>query len=167
MPKLEHTLQPWVVFGIMPIFALANAGVRFDELSIAGPTAAVALGCALGLVLGKPVGILAACLLTVRLRVASLPVGITPRHLLVLGVVAGIGFTMSLFIAQLAFTDAAALGAAKLGVLAGTGVAGVLGLGLGVLLLKPMTPPTTSGGGDATHEAPAESADAAEASTAA
>ncbi len=157
-------LHPWVAFGIMPIFALANAGVRFDELSIAGPTAAVALGCALGLVIGKPVGILTACLLTVRLRIASLPAGITARHLLVLGVVAGIGFTMSLFIAQLAFTDAAALGAAKLGVLAGTGIAGVSGLVLGALLLKPTPPQGPPDAPRRDDESPAESADAAEAS---
>jgi NhaA family Na+:H+ antiporter len=154
----------------MPIFALANAGVRFDELSIAGPTAAVALGCAVGLVLGKPVGILLMCWLTVRSKLGSLPAGIGFRHLLVLGVVAGIGFTMSLFIAQLAFTDAGSLGAAKLGVLAGTGVAGILGLGLGVVLLRPIEPapptgPTGRGAADADAGAPAESADAAEAST--
>jgi NhaA family Na+:H+ antiporter len=163
-------LHPWVAFGIMPIFALANAGVRFDELSIAGPTAAVALGCAVGLVLGKPVGILLMCWLTVRSKLGSLPAGIGFRHLLVLGVVAGIGFTMSLFIAQLAFTDAGSLGAAKLGVLAGTGVAGILGLGLGVVLLRPIEPapptgPTGRGAADADAGAPAESADAAEAST--
>ena len=132
---LIDRLHPWVAFGIMPVFALANAGVSFEDLSLEGPTAAVAAGVAAGLVLGKPLGILLACKATLALGIARLPIGLGSRHLLVLGVVAGIGFTMSLFIAQLAFPDPTVLGAGKLGVLAGTAVAGVLGLLLGRVLL--------------------------------
>jgi NhaA family Na+:H+ antiporter len=107
-----------------------------------------------GLVLGKPLGVLLASLLTLRLGVAALPAGIRLRHLVVLGVVAGIGFTMSLFVAQLAFADAATLASAKLAILAASGAAGVLALACGSLLLPAR----------AEHGA-AESADEAEAST--
>jgi NhaA family Na+:H+ antiporter len=90
---------------------------------------------AAGLVLGKPVGVLLACGLALRLGVARLPLGLGWRHLVVLGLVAGIGFTMSLFVAQLAFADPALLAAAKLGVLAASGVTLVVGLALGRALL--------------------------------
>jgi NhaA family Na+:H+ antiporter len=143
--SLIARLHPWVAFGIMPIFALANAGVSLEGMSLAGASGSVAAGCAVGLVLGKPVGILAACWAALASGLARLPVGIGGRHLLVLGVVAGIGFTMSLFIAQLAFASPALLGAAKLGVLAGTGVAGVVGIALGLALLRP--PPTAGATG--------------------
>jgi NhaA family Na+:H+ antiporter len=155
--SLIARLHPWVAFGIMPIFALANAGVPLEGMSLEGAAGSVAAGCAVGLVLGKPVGILAACGAALASGVARLPAGIGGRHLLVLGVVAGIGFTMSLFIAQLAFTSPVLLGAAKLGVLAGTAVAGVLGVGLGLVLLRPT-------GGAPLGPTPAQSADAAEAS---
>ena len=93
------------------------------------------LGIVLGLVLGKPIGVLLATWLTLKLRVASLPLGLGFRHLLVLGVVAGVGFTMALFVAQLAFSDLRLLAAAKLGVLAASGLAAVLALALGRALL--------------------------------
>ena len=87
--------------------------------------------------MGKPLGVLAACVIVLRLGLATLPLGLQPRHLVVLGVVAGVGFTMALFIAQLAFTDPSLLAAAKLGVLSASGVAAILGLALGRLLLAP------------------------------
>ena len=133
--SLIHILHPWVAFGIMPVFALVNAGVSLAEVSFEGDSRLVTTGVGLGLLFGKPIGIILACVLTVKLGVAKLPVGITGRHLLVLGTVAGVGFTMALFIAQLAFADATLLSAGKLGVLAASGVAGVLALGLGVILL--------------------------------
>jgi NhaA family Na+:H+ antiporter len=135
--SLIELLHPWVAFGIMPLFALANAGVSLAGLELAGEGSWIAIGTALGLVLGKPLGILLVGGAAVGARVAILPAGLRGRHLLVVGVVAGIGFTMSLFIAQLAFDDPAHLGAAKLGVLIGSLVAGLVGWGLGRALLRP------------------------------
>ena len=123
--------------GIMPLFALANAGVSLRGLSLAGPNARIALGAALGLLLGKPLGVLVACGLAVKFGVAELPRGLAWRHLAVLGAVAGVGFTMALFVAQLAFTDPTGLAAAKLGVLAGSALAMAGGLALGRVLLRP------------------------------
>ena len=139
--RLIHALHPWVAFGVMPVFALANAGVHIDGGLGDGPAAVVTLAVMVGLVLGKPAGVLAACALVLRLRLTTLPIGLTWAHLAVLGVVAGIGFTMSLFVAQLAFADATLLTAAKLGVLVASGVAALTGLALGFALL-PDTPPS-------------------------
>ncbi len=135
--SLIETLHPWVAFGIMPIFALANAGVSISSGPLEPNASLVMIAVVVGLVLGKPVGILLASWLTLRSGLGTLPAGMSLRHVVVLGVVAGVGFTMSLFIAQLAFRDPALLAAAKLGVLAASGVAAVLGLGLGRLLLEP------------------------------
>jgi NhaA family Na+:H+ antiporter len=137
---LIEALHPWVAFGVMPVFALANAGVSFSGFEPGAATTSVAGGIALALVFGKPVGIALAIALALRLGVAELPRDLGRRHLLVLGVVAGIGFTMSLFIAQLAFADAHLLAAAKLGVLAASGLAGTLALVMGRLLLDETTP---------------------------
>lgn len=135
---LMEALHPWVAFGIMPLFALANSGVSLSSVTLEGASLKVALGVAVGLVVGKPLGVLAACWLTLALGVSALPKGLSLRHLVVLGVVAGIGFTMSIFIAQLAFVGDAAvglLGAAKLGVLGASGAAAVLGLVVGASAL--------------------------------
>jgi NhaA family Na+:H+ antiporter len=99
-------------------------------------TGRVIAGAAVGLVIGKPLGVLVACALALRLGVATRPAGLGARELVVLGFVAGIGFTMAMFIAQLAFTDPRLLAAAKLGALAASGVAAVLGLALGLALLR-------------------------------
>ena len=135
--SLIEKLHPWVAFGIMPIFALANAGVSLSGLSLDAPSWSVARGATAGLLVGKPVGVLAVSWLTLRLRLATLPVGLDARHLIVLGVVAGIGFTMAIFIAQLAFSDANLLAAGKLGVLVASGAAAVVALVLGRVLLRP------------------------------
>jgi NhaA family Na+:H+ antiporter len=153
--SLIETLHPWVAFGIMPVFALANAGVIVTGGSFDAASWSVATAVAIGLFVGKPVGIFATSWLTLRLGIGTLPAGLTLRHLVVLGVVAGVGFTMALFIAQLAFTDAGLLSAAKLGVLTASGAAAVLGLVLGRLMLAPATA--------ASHVA--STADEAEAST--
>jgi Na+:H+ antiporter, NhaA family len=137
--SLIETLHPWVAFGIMPVFALANAGVAVSGGDFDAASWNVATGVAVGLLLGKPIGVLVMSWLTLRLRIGTLPMGMGIRHLLVLGIVAGVGFTMSLFIAQLAFDDAQLLSAAKLGVLAASGIAAVLGLVLGRLLLNPVS----------------------------
>jgi Na+:H+ antiporter, NhaA family len=135
--SLIEILHPWVAFGIMPVFALANAGVSLSGASLDPSSLTVAVGVAIGLVVGKPLGILIACWLTLRLGIGTLPVGMTFRHLVVLGLVAGVGFTMALFIAQLAFTDARLLDAAKLGVLGASAGAAILGIVLGRQLLSP------------------------------
>ncbi|MRG92932.1 Na+/H+ antiporter NhaA [Polyangium spumosum] len=139
--SLITMLHPWVAFGIMPVFALANAGVTVAGGSLDDASQLVMIAAAVGLLIGKPLGVLAMCWVTLRLRIATLPVGLGGRHLVVLGVVAGVGFTMALFIAQLAFVDAKLLAAAKLGVLAASGAAAVLGLVLGRLLLAPAPTP--------------------------
>lgn len=141
--SLIETLHPWVAFGIMPIFALANAGVSLGGASLEPASWTIVIAVTVGLVLGKPLGVVAVSWVAVRMRVSTLPAGMTLRHLLVLGVVAGVGFTMALFIAALAFTDAQQLAAAKLGVLAASGVAAVLGLVLGRMMLAP--PPANAG----------------------
>ncbi len=135
--SLIEALHPWVAFFIMPVFALANAGVSISGGAWDGTSWTVASAVTVGLTLGKPIGILFTCWLVVRLGLGILPTGITLRHLLVLGVVGGVGFTMALFVAQLAFLDPHLLAAAKAGILAASAVAAVLGLGLGRFLLSP------------------------------
>jgi NhaA family Na+:H+ antiporter len=135
--RLVEALHPWVAFVILPLFALANAGVSVSRLPLDGALFGIGLAVAVGLVIGKPLGILLASWLTLRLGVGTLPAGVSLRQLAVLGVMAGIGFTMAIFIAQLAFTDPGLLAAAKVGVLAASGIAAVLGLVLGRLLLSP------------------------------
>ncbi len=144
--RLERILHPWVMFVVMPVFALANAGVTLvgDQAGDLGAAALspVAWGVALGLLLGKPLGIFAATWLAVRLGLGALPGGTTWRQILGAGALGGIGFTMSLFIAQLGVgTDAALLIAAKLGIFAGSIAAGIIGY----LLLARRTPPRANG----------------------
>jgi len=136
--SLIEMLHPWVAFGIMPVFALANAGVAVSGGSLGATSWSVVAAVSVGLIAGKPIGVLLASWLTLRLRIGTLPLGVTSRHLGVLGVVAGVGFTMALFIAQLAFTDATLLASAKVGVLVGSAGAAVLGLVVGRLLLAPV-----------------------------
>jgi len=128
--RVEQLLHPLSSFVIVPLFALANAGVVIDPDALDG-AGSIALGVIVGLVVGKPLGIVAAAWLGVRLRLVSLPAGVSFRTLLGVGAVAGIGFTVSLFVSELAFDDAAQVDAAKLAVLA----ASVLASGVGVALL--------------------------------
>jgi NhaA family Na+:H+ antiporter len=130
---LEGLLHPWVAFLIMPLFAFANAGVPF-QLSDLGDPVAVAVG--ISLVIGKPLGIVAVSALAVRLGLASLPEGVGWGALTGGGALAGIGFTMALFIAGLAL-DGAALNAAKVGILAGSLVAAIAGMGILITVLRP------------------------------
>lgn len=132
---LVEELHPWVAFLIMPLFALANAGVPLQVASSTGSSARITLAVCAALLFGKPVGVIGASWLALATRLSVLPRDLDYRHLLVLGVVAGIGFTMSLFIAQLAFSDLALLSAAKLGVLAASAIAMLVGLALGRALL--------------------------------
>jgi Na+:H+ antiporter, NhaA family len=139
--SLIEALHPWVAFGIMPIFALANAGVAISSGALDSTAWTVIYAVVAGLVLGKPIGVLVTSWAMLRLNLGTLPVGMTLRHLLVLGVVAGVGFTMALFIAQLAFQAPHLLAAAKLGVLGASGAAAILALTLGWLLLAPVKTP--------------------------
>ncbi len=134
--SIEAALNPWVAFVIMPLFALANAGVTVGSLDLHAPGAwHIVAGVSVGLFLGKPIGIVTVSLLTVKLGLCALPRGVDVRGLLVVGMVGGIGFTMALFIAQLAFTDELHLSLAKLAILVGSLVAGVVGLVVGRMLL--------------------------------
>ncbi len=148
--SLIESLHPWVAFGIMPLFALANAGVSLSGGSLDASSLRVAVAVVVGLVVGKPVGILVVIWVTRRLGIATLPVGIGARELLVLGVVAGVGFTMALFIAQLAFTDPSLLAGAKLGVLVASCIAAIGALVLGRALLPQ---PGAEGAARTAHEA--------------
>jgi NhaA family Na+:H+ antiporter len=133
---LIHALHPWVAYAIMPLFALTNAGVSLGAVDLHGDAFRAASGVALGLLVGKPVGVLVACAIVVKLGIATLPRGIGFRELTVLGLAAGIGFTMALFIAQLAFAEPALLAASKLAVLIASGGAAVLALVAGFALLR-------------------------------
>lgn len=133
--RVETALHPWVAYAIMPLFAFANAGVNLAGVSFDSLFLAIAGGVGVGLVIGKPLGIVGATLLAVRLRVCKLPDGIDYRAIVVLGCLGGIGFTMSIFIAGLSFHELATLSAAKFGVLVASAVAAVAGLGLGRKLL--------------------------------
>jgi Na+:H+ antiporter, NhaA family len=125
--ELEHTLHPWVVFAIMPLFALANAGVPLGGGLGEALTNPVALGIVAGLVLGKQLGVTLFAWLAVKSGVSELPGGIGWRHIYGAGWLAGIGFTMSLFISDLAFPDGSLVEIAKLGILAASLIAGVVG----------------------------------------
>ena len=127
---LEHTLHPWVAFGVLPLFAFANAGVSIAGLSLKDTLHPVPLGIVAGLFLGKQIGIVALSWLATRLRLASLPEGVGWWQLHGTALLCGIGFTMSLFIASLAFEQGGAagyLGLERLGVLIGTLVSGLCG----------------------------------------
>jgi Na+:H+ antiporter, NhaA family len=125
--ELEHALHPWVVFAIMPIFALANAGLPLGGGVVEALTSPVALGIVAGLVVGKQLGITLFAWLAVRSGISELPGDINWRHVYGAGWLAGIGFTMSLFIADLGFSDSSLVEAAKLGILVASLIAGVVG----------------------------------------
>ncbi|MBD0831123.1 Na+/H+ antiporter NhaA [Aestuariibaculum sediminum] len=125
LQKIEHDLHPWIVYFIMPVFAFANAGVTISsgtEIDFG-----VALPIALALVIGKFVGISVASWLAVSTKIAHLPKGVNFKQILGAALLGGLGFTMSLFIANLAFTDAVLLSSAKVGILSGSLISGVLG----------------------------------------
>jgi NhaA family Na+:H+ antiporter len=127
--RLEHALHPWVAFGILPIFALANAGVPLLGLTMPNALHPVPLGIAAALFFGKQIGVLLPCWLATKLRIAALPDGVNWRQLHGMAILCGIGFTMSLFIASLAFEhgEAAELRLERVGILLGSLVAGLAG----------------------------------------
>jgi NhaA family Na+:H+ antiporter len=134
--RVQHALHGWVAFGVMPLFALANAGVPLRGLSLGGDSSSVFLGVALGLALGKPIGIVGLSWLAVRSGMAKLPDGVAWKQMLLVGLVGGIGFTMSLFIAELAFASGELLETAKLAIVVASGCAALLGLMLGRAVLR-------------------------------
>jgi Na+:H+ antiporter, NhaA family len=135
--RVERLLHPWIAFVVMPLFALANAGIRIGGIDLGDPALRTLVGAvAVGLVVGKPLGIVTTAWLAVRLGWCALPPGVRFRAVLVIGCLGGIGFTMAIFIATLAFPSADALAAAKLAVLVGSAAAAVLGLALGASVLR-------------------------------
>lgn len=127
LQQLEHTLHPLVTFVVLPLFALANAGVALPADLAGALGTPVAMGVGLGLLLGKPIGVMLASYLMVRFAGARLGTGVTWRHMIGAGILAGIGFTMSLFVNELAFADEVLRQEAKLGVLCASLLAGILG----------------------------------------
>ncbi len=150
LKRVEHGLAGWVAFGVMPIFAFANAGVALHNLSFEDLFGGIPLGVALGLFLGKQIGIMGFTWAAVRLGLARLPDGATWFQLYGVAVLGGIGFTMSLFIGTLAFAGPEQGAAVRLGVLAGSLMSAVLGY---VLLRNALSSSpsrrSTSGGGQA------------------
>ncbi|EEN98600.1 Na+/H+ antiporter NhaA [Vibrio cholerae] len=132
LKHLEHALHPYVAFAILPVFAFANAGISLQGVSLAGLTSMLPLGVALGLFLGKPLGIFSFSWAAVKLGVAKLPEGINFKHIFAVSVLCGIGFTMSIFISSLAFGQAneAYDTYARLGILMGSTTAALLGYSL-------------------------------------
>ncbi|WGV99215.1 Na+/H+ antiporter NhaA [Vibrio sp. YMD68] len=129
LKTLEHALHPYVAFGILPLFALANAGVSLQNISVEGLTSMLPLGIALGLLVGKPIGIMSFCWLSLKLGVAKLPDGIQMRHIFAVSILCGVGFTMSIFISSLAFGFEKEVmdTYARLGVLLGSTASALLG----------------------------------------
>ena len=127
LQRFEHGLHPWVSFFIMPVFALANAGVAVSDELGSALTHPVSIGIVLGLFLGKQIGIFSFSYLAVKLKLASEPEGVSWKKIYAASVLAGIGFTMSLFIANLAFNSPELLNISKVGILAGSLLSGIVG----------------------------------------
>ena len=128
--RIEHGLHPWVAFGILPLFAFANAGVSLAGASFTDFLAPLPLGIAAGLVLGKQLGVFGATFLAVKAGLAKRPAGANWAHIYGVACLTGIGFTMSLFIGTLAFGDAALLDQVRLGVLGGSLLSALLGVAI-------------------------------------
>lgn len=129
LKHMEHALHPWVAFAILPVFAFANAGISLEGISLSHLTSMLPMGVALGLFVGKPLGIFTFSWLAVKSGVAKLPEGVNFKHIFAVSVLCGIGFTMSIFISSLAFVG---VGAeydtyARLGILMGSTVAALVG----------------------------------------
>lgn len=126
--RLEHMLYPWVYFAILPVFALTNADVSFQGMDMGLIfTDPVFYGVFLGLLLGKPIGITLMSLIVVKTKLASLPENVNWIHMIGAGILGGVGFTMAIFVANLAFTDEMHIATAKLGILLASALAGIIG----------------------------------------
>jgi NhaA family Na+:H+ antiporter len=144
MLRFEHALTPWIKHAIMPIFALANAGVVLGSGALEQLVSPIGLGVICGLALGKPLGIVSFAWLAVRSGMGTLPARVNWRQIVGAGMLGGIGFTMSLFIASLAFGGGSELETAKVGILAASVVAGLAGA---LVIWKSSQPNDTSGSG--------------------
>ena len=125
--RLQHNLHPWVTFAILPLFAFANAGVSLAGLTVDKLTGTIPLGIALGLLVGKPIGVMLASALAIGLRVGRMPSGTSWGQMLGAGLLAGIGFTMSLFIGNLAFPGPEHAADIRIGVLTGSILSAIAG----------------------------------------
>ena len=137
LQSLEHRMHGFTSFFVMPVFAIANAGVLLSAApgeSVIGP---LSINLALALILGKVLGIIIFAWFGIRLKITALPPGTRWIHMVGLGLLGGIGFTMSMFISSLAYKDAGLLNHAKIGILIGSLVAGVLGYFVLKYTLKP------------------------------
>ena len=130
LERMEHALHPWVAFLVIPIFGFANAGVTLAGIRPASLLDPLPLGIALGLLVGKQLGIFGFAWIAVKAGIASLPESVTWRQIHGLSLLAAIGFTMSLFIGNLAFAEPAQVDAVKLGVLSGSTIAAIVGYAL-------------------------------------
>jgi len=127
LEKLEHWLTHPVNFIIIPIFALANTNIRFEPEMFAGLFTGLGMGIVLGLVIGKPVGIFLVSWVTVKLKITQLPKNSEWKHMLGIGLLAGIGFTMSIFISLLSFSEASLVAEAKFSIVTASVISGILG----------------------------------------
>ena len=126
--RLEHKLHPWVYFGVLPLFALTNADVSFAGANLGELLQNPALlGCFFGLLLGKPIGIVGMSWILVKTKIAKLPQNVNWIHMIGAGILGGVGFTMAIFVANLAFADPADIATAKLGILSASALAGIVG----------------------------------------
>ncbi|WP_063657256.1 Na+/H+ antiporter NhaA [Candidatus Arsenophonus triatominarum] len=148
--QLEHLLHPWVAYLILPLFAFANAGIQLDGVTLTNFASALPIGVALGLLIGKPTGIFLFSWLALKLGVAKLPAKINLKQIFAVSVLCGVGFTMSIFIASLAFEGLDNFSTyARLGILIGSTLAAILGLLLlnSVLPKKPISTKTANQAG--------------------
>jgi NhaA family Na+:H+ antiporter len=138
--RLEESLHPWVAFGVLPLFAFANAGVPLAGMTLEKVLSAIPMGIALGLFLGKPIGIFGFAFAAIGLRLAGKPEGATWPQLFGVAILGGIGFTMSLFIGMLAFVDVERAAEIRIGVLLGS----IVSACVGYMVLSRVTPSVVS-----------------------
>lgn len=134
--RVQMALHPWVAYGVMPIFALANAGVSITDTDLPAAGLLVMMSTALALVVGKPLGVIGATWIAVRSGFCRLAPEVSWSGVFLVGLLAGIGFTMSIFISMLAFSNEDLLRAAKMGVLLGSVIAATVGLGWGAFYVR-------------------------------
>ncbi len=128
LERLERVIHPWASYLVLPLFALANAGIVFTSDALTSAFASpITWGIMAGLLIGKPIGIVSFSWMAIQFKLASLPQGVRWGHIFGVGIIAGVGFTVSLFISGLSFTDDALVSQSKMGILIGSLIAGVLG----------------------------------------